>query len=173
MSPHLPSVGTRPTALDTRALVTMPPHLPGQLGENAAGGCLPVRSPNGLHCMCLARLLLTRVLTHLCYRQARDGQFLRFDADDSLVHNESPRNVAAARVPDPRVAGLPEPSAAKEERHAKKASQQAPVVHGDVSVAIAESSDLIAAALEDMRSQGSKAKILLPSLLCSAVSSGA
>ena len=123
--------------------------------------------------MCLARLLLTRVLTHLCYRQARDGQFLRFDADDSLVHNESPSNVAAARVPDPRVAGLPEPSAAKEEHHATKASQQAPVVHGDVSVAIAESSDLIAAALEDMRSQGSKAKILLPSLLCSAVSSGA
>jgi ankyrin repeat protein len=92
---------------------------------------------------------------------------------DSLVHNESPSNVAAARVPDLRVAGLPEPSAAKEEHHATKASQQAPVVHGDVSVAIAESSDLIAAALEDMRSQGSKAKFLLPSLLCSAVSSGA
>ena len=84
-----------------------------------------------------------------------------------------PSNVAAARVPDPRVAGLPEPSAAKEEHHATKASQQAPVVHGDVSVAIAESSDLVAAALEDMRSQGSKAKFLLPSLLCSAVSSGA
>ena len=119
MSPHLPSVGTRPRALDTRALVTMPPHLPGQ----------PTWT--------------------------------------------KPSNVAAARVPDPRVAGLPEPSAAKEEQHATKASQQAPVVHGDVSVAITESSDLIAAALEDMRLQGSKAKFLLPSLLCSAVSSGA
>jgi urea transporter len=48
------------------------------------------------------------------------------------------------------------------------------VVHGSASVAISDgSSNMIAAALEDMRSQGSKAKFLLPSLLCSAVSSGA
>jgi hypothetical protein len=45
-------------------------------------------------------------------------------------------------------------------------------VHGSASVAISDGSNMIAAALEDMRSQGSKAKFLLPSLLCSAVSSG-
>lgn len=91
---------------------------------------------------------------------------------EAFVHSESPRNVpAVVRVSDPSV--IPESSAAKEEPHATKASHQAPVIHGDVSVAITESSDLIAAALEDMRSQGSKAKFLLPSLLCSAVSSGA
>ena len=44
--------------------------------------------------------------------------------------------------------------------------------HGDVSVVISEGSDLVAAALEDLQSQDSKAKFLLPSLLCSAVSSG-
>jgi ankyrin repeat protein len=60
------------------------------------------------------------------------------------------------------------------QHHAAKLSPRtaAPVAHGDVSVAIGESSDLVAAALEDMRSHGSKAQFLLPSLLCSAVSSG-
>ena len=60
------------------------------------------------------------------------------------------------------------------QHHAAKLSPRtpAPVAHGDVSVAIGESSDLVAAALEDLRSHGSKAQFLLPSLLCSAVSSG-
>ena len=44
--------------------------------------------------------------------------------------------------------------------------------HNDVSVVISEGSDFVAAALEDLQSQDSKAKFLLPSLLCSAVSSG-
>jgi urea transporter/ankyrin repeat protein len=48
-----------------------------------------------------------------------------------------------------------------------------PSAQNDSSVTISKQGNLVAAALEDMRSQGSKAQFLLPSLLCSAVSSGA
>jgi urea transporter/ankyrin repeat protein len=62
---------------------------------------------------------------------------------------------------------------AAEEDHRVNVTPSANVASGSASVTISESSNMIAAALEDMRLQGSKAKFLLPSLLCSAVSSGA
>lgn len=85
-------------------------------------------------------------------------------------HADAPPNSAAAPTASHTAdSARPQPDAT-----AAKLSPRAPapVAHSEVSVAIGESSDLVAAALEDMQSQGSKAKFLLPSLLCSAVSSG-
>jgi hypothetical protein len=88
-----------------------------------------------------------------------------------LPHPDSSSNIPAARLADARV--TLDPQVTKDEPHFANASHHSHLAHADVNVAISESTPLIAAALEDMRSQGSKARFLLPSLLCSAVSSGA
>jgi urea transporter/ankyrin repeat protein len=89
------------------------------------------------------------------------------NASDKHADKSSEPHISAASLAADGARLQPDAAAAKLSPRA-----HAPIAHGEVSIAIGESSDLVAAALEDMQSQGSKAKFLLPSLLCSAVSSG-
>jgi len=74
---------------------------------------------------------------------------------------------------NPAVSNLRLPDAGNLNTHANHALPQATVIaNSDVRVAISKGGDFVAAALEDLQSQDSKVKFLLPSLLCSAVSSG-